>query len=315
MLFITYLIFHNTKKRKSLFSPTHFTPRAMNFETSCTNNLSLTPRGFTGHEHYPEFKIINMNGRLYDPVIGRFFSPDNFVQTPEFTQGFNRYSYCLNNPLKYTDPSGELFNPIFDFNGNFLGTDDRGLQGEAIIMNKENFRQNMSHADALEGGYLRSQLPKIMNQNILDKIDNQVASFPNRPDWDGHLTLAEANDWYRNGNGQPLFADLGKIDLSGIVSLGEKYVGQVKAFNLLFSSNSLNDGLVHGNITLKRYPTHTVRAFSDEYNFKMHNWNNPLNWGRNVEAMIGGWVAGKGIPYEINFYGNQKLTPIFPWIK
>ena len=65
--------------------------------------------GFTGHEHYADLKIINMNGRLYDPVIARFFSPDNFVQAPEFTQSYNRYSYCLNNPLQYTDPSGESF--------------------------------------------------------------------------------------------------------------------------------------------------------------------------------------------------------------
>ena len=65
-------------------------------------------RGFTGHEHYAELNIINMNGRLYDPVIARFFSPDNFVQSPGFTQSFNRYSYCLNNPLQYVDPSGEF---------------------------------------------------------------------------------------------------------------------------------------------------------------------------------------------------------------
>jgi len=69
----------------------------------------ITARGFTGHEHYPFFKIINMNGRLYDPVIARFFSPDQFVQMPEFTQSFNRYSYCINNPLKYVDPSGQNF--------------------------------------------------------------------------------------------------------------------------------------------------------------------------------------------------------------
>lgn len=50
-----------------------------------------------------------MNGRLYDPYIGRFLSPDNYVQLPTSAQSFNRYSYCLNNPLKYTDPSGELF--------------------------------------------------------------------------------------------------------------------------------------------------------------------------------------------------------------
>ena len=76
-------------------------------------------RGFTGHEHYTDLKIINMNGRLYDPVIARFFSPDNFVQVPDFTQSYNRYSYCLNNPLQWVDPSGEeLFAPWYrDFLG------------------------------------------------------------------------------------------------------------------------------------------------------------------------------------------------------
>ena len=46
-----------------------------------------------------------MNGRLYDPALGRMLSPDNYTQGG--TQGENRYSYVLNNPLKYTDPSGE----------------------------------------------------------------------------------------------------------------------------------------------------------------------------------------------------------------
>ena len=50
-----------------------------------------------------------MNGRLYDPVFCRFFSPDNYVQMPDFSQNFNRYTYCLNNPLKYYDPDGEFF--------------------------------------------------------------------------------------------------------------------------------------------------------------------------------------------------------------
>ena len=66
-------------------------------------------RGYTGHEHLPWFGLINMNARLYDPMLGRFLSPDPYVQMPDFTQNFNRYSYCLNNPLKYTDPTGEWF--------------------------------------------------------------------------------------------------------------------------------------------------------------------------------------------------------------
>jgi RHS repeat-associated protein len=65
-------------------------------------------RGYTGHEMLPEFGLINMNGRLYDPLLGRFLSTDDFVQAPFDSQSFNRYSYCLNNPLKYTDPDGEI---------------------------------------------------------------------------------------------------------------------------------------------------------------------------------------------------------------
>jgi hypothetical protein len=49
-----------------------------------------------------------MNGRVYDPVVARFLSPDPYVQAADYSQSFNRYSYCLNNPLIYTDPSGEL---------------------------------------------------------------------------------------------------------------------------------------------------------------------------------------------------------------
>lgn len=66
-------------------------------------------RGYGSHEYLPEFGLINMNARLYDPALGRFLSPDPYVQAPDFTQSFNRYSYCLNNPLKYVDPDGEWF--------------------------------------------------------------------------------------------------------------------------------------------------------------------------------------------------------------
>ena len=67
----------------------------------------FTDRGYTGHEHLSALGLINMNGRIYDPTLARFLSPDPYVQAPDFTQGFNRYSYCLNNPFKFTDPNGE----------------------------------------------------------------------------------------------------------------------------------------------------------------------------------------------------------------
>jgi RHS repeat-associated protein len=63
-------------------------------------------RGYTGHEHLAKFGLVNMNARLYDPVTSRFVSPDPYIPNPFFSQHLNRYSYCSNNPLKYTDPSG-----------------------------------------------------------------------------------------------------------------------------------------------------------------------------------------------------------------
>ena len=105
-------------------------------QTVTTNTIGFH-RGYCGHEMLPEYVLVNMrsafgrlpptgrkNGRLYDPLLGRFLSPDNYVQQPDNSQNFNRYSYCLNNPLKYNDPSGEFFtwligNSGFSFGLNF----------------------------------------------------------------------------------------------------------------------------------------------------------------------------------------------------
>lgn len=77
--------------------------------TGISSPPSWLTRGYTGHEHLEYFALINMNGRLYDPILGRMLSVDNFVQEPSNTQSFNRYSYVMNNPLKYVDPDGEIF--------------------------------------------------------------------------------------------------------------------------------------------------------------------------------------------------------------
>lgn len=65
-----------------------------------------TPRGFTGHEHLDTTGLIHMNGRVYEPTLGRFLSADPIIQFPRSTQGLNRYTYVNNNPLSFTDPSG-----------------------------------------------------------------------------------------------------------------------------------------------------------------------------------------------------------------
>jgi RHS repeat-associated protein len=70
--------------------------------------LSITQNGFTGHVQVDHASIIHMGGRIYDPELGRFAQADPVVENPKDAQTLNRYSYVLNNPLSYTDPSGYM---------------------------------------------------------------------------------------------------------------------------------------------------------------------------------------------------------------
>ena len=68
-----------------------------------------TTRGFTGHEMIDDVGLVNMNGRVYDPTIGRFLSADPFIHDVTNSQDLNRYSYVHNNPLSYVDHNGYGF--------------------------------------------------------------------------------------------------------------------------------------------------------------------------------------------------------------
>ncbi len=81
-------------------------PVNLNGTSKASFGAAHTNRGYTGHEMDASTGLINMNARLYDPVLGRFISADTVVPEPGNMQGFNRYSYVLNNPLLYIDPTG-----------------------------------------------------------------------------------------------------------------------------------------------------------------------------------------------------------------
>ena len=149
----------------------------------------ITNRGYTGHEHLDAFGVIDMNGRVYDPLTAQFLSPDPYVQAPDFSQNFNRYSYCLNNPLKFTDESGELFFlwPIVNaFKDLAINTYWKSWkQGINAWTNKENWHSTVMawkiDVGLFKGNFVQylSRITWELPQNILGNEISQLHNYFN----------------------------------------------------------------------------------------------------------------------------------------
>ena len=130
----------------------------------------ITDRGFTAHEHMDAFKLINMNGWVYDPLLGKFLSADLVVTNGISTQDYNRFSYCVNNLLMFTNPSGYV--KLADFlvsayNSNFGGywESDGGEGSDGFGFNFT------SGSQALEAGIVY-----VNNTNSLEQTENKSAA-------------------------------------------------------------------------------------------------------------------------------------------
>ena len=96
-------------KEKYAYDPWGNRRNPASWKDAETRTKLIIDRGYALHEHLDGFGLINMNGRVYDPLLGMFLSPDPYVQAPGNWLNYNRYGYCLNNPLIYTDPDGEVW--------------------------------------------------------------------------------------------------------------------------------------------------------------------------------------------------------------
>lgn len=155
-------------------------PETQEIWSPCEEPELLLGRGFTGHEHLPWFGLVNMNARLYDPALGRFLSPDPYIQLPDFTQNFNRYSYCLNNPLIFADESGEFFVLDSFIAGLFIGGWDKAVQ--------------MAKNDLKIWGGLFTSDP---NKSVMGRVWEVVSRFIWQPlqTIGGFLTAHACNSW------------------------------------------------------------------------------------------------------------------------
>lgn len=247
--------------------------------------------------------IYDFHARGYDPVIGRTWQLDPLAHKREWVSPYN---FVQNNPMNRVDPTGALDNPIYDTEGNLLGTDDKGLQGKAIVMDNAKFSQGMKHEDAIKNSLGYQGLKDDAAKASFSESYNSLSS---RPDYDGKLTLSEANEWYRTGGGKPLYVDASKIDLTPQYREDFK-VGESRYVNYASPSNAnLGTGLVYGTIKLTMLDANGIIKLGgaggllDKYDFDYQKGRT----GRNAATWLGKQVAGEGTGYNIFNYGTGIL--------
>ena len=188
--------------------------------------------------------------------------------------GFSPYAYCawnrptgghehrliksniVNNPVKLVDPDGEEVNPIYDLSGSFLGTDDLGLQGDPIIMDRSKFKQGMSNAEAHKAESSFSGLVGFCNSDGFSDFLEHNGSLSSRPDWDGMVTREEGIAWAKEHPGalnhptpdNTLYIDASKLDFGNITTSDFKNgIGEDSRIQTLNAGNFVR-GLKKGRL-------------------------------------------------------------------
>jgi len=178
---------------------------------------------YTGHESIEDFDLIHMGGRVYDPGLARFLSPDPIVQSAGDTQNYNRYSYVLNNPLSNTDPSGYFIQliPALLYAAGVIGI-EVAIIATVVLTFAVTLAMGGSLSDAFKAALI-SGAAMFVGYQIggifqLDSVTSTVGSFVD-------VAKAAAHGLSSGGFAELSGGDFGSGFLSGFVgSLGNGYI-------------------------------------------------------------------------------------------
>ena len=208
--------------------------------------------------------------------------------------------------MRLVDWDGREVNPIYDLNGYFLGTDNKGLKGKPIMMKREHFKQ------AFILGDIDCQMyPVSIEARITASIHH--SNLKNRPDWDGIITDNEARMWYQNGNGQRLFIDKSKLDLAPVTTTDFSNENTI-CHNFFFDILSDKDiGRVYGSLTLTMLDLQTgevgVGNLNDSY-IDTYDFNSGGTLLRDVATHVASKIVGEGTSFKIYGWGENPKVKV-----
>ncbi|MDG1146297.1 MAG: RHS repeat-associated core domain-containing protein [Flavobacteriales bacterium] len=206
---------------------------------------------FNGKELQEDFGLYQYDygARSYDPQLARWFSVDPLAHLREWVSPYN---FVQNNPINRVDPDGALDNPIYGTDGEFLGTDDQGLTGKAIVMDESDFTQGMSHKSALSKNLGAGGL----SEGGMSNLSSHYSGLSSRPDYDGFVSVTEGVEWARSHPGaldnptpdNMLYLDASKLNFGNLSTSAFSSTNTSQSQNLLTTGNLLS---AVGNETIR----------------------------------------------------------------